>query len=43
MEDAIKNGAGLSMAKMTVDINIVSELHSHPNCTEAIHVLEGNH
>lgn len=41
MEDAIEKDAGLSMAKMTVDINVISELHSHLNCTEAIHVLEG--
>ena len=41
MEDAIEDGAELSMARMTVATNQVSELHSHSNCTEAIHVLEG--
>lgn len=41
MEDAIEEHAELSMARMTVAINHVSELHSHPNCTEAIHVLSG--
>lgn len=41
MEDAIQNGAGVSMARMTVNVDVVSELHSHSNCTEAIHVLEG--
>lgn len=41
MEDAIDSDAGLSMARMTVDVNVVSELHSHSNCSEAIHVLKG--
>ena len=41
MEDAIESDAGLSMARMTVGVNVVSELHSHSNCTEAIHVLQG--
>jgi len=42
MEDAIESGAELSMARMTVGVNEVSELHSHSNCTEAVHVLTGN-
>lgn len=41
MEDSIESNASLSMARMTVGVNVVSELHSHSNCTEAIHVLEG--
>lgn len=41
MEDAIEPHADLSMARMTVAINHVSDLHSHSNCNEAIHVLEG--
>lgn len=41
MEDAIQKDAGLSMARMTVAASAVSELHAHPNCTEAIHVLSG--
>ena len=42
MEDAIEEGAGLSLARMTVAPGTLSEAHRHPNCTEAIHVLEGN-
>ena len=42
MEDAIENGAELSMARMTVGKNQLSELHSHSNYTEAIHVLTGS-
>ncbi|MGI9482380.1 MAG: cupin domain-containing protein [Hyphomicrobiales bacterium] len=41
MEDAIEQGAGLSLARMTVAPGTLSEAHCHPNCTEAIHVLEG--
>ncbi len=42
MEDAIADGAELSMARMTVDPGITSDGHQHPNCTEAIHLLSGN-
>jgi len=42
MEDAIESGAPLSMARMTVAVNAISELHSHSNCAEAIHVLAGD-
>lgn len=42
MEDAIHEGAGLSLAKMAVAPGIVSEVHHHPNCTEAIHLLSGS-
>ena len=42
MEDAIEDGAGLSLAKMTIDPRVVSEAHHHPNCTETIHVLSGS-
>lgn len=41
MEDAIEQGAGLSLARMTVDPGATSQAHRHPNCTEAIHVLSG--
>jgi len=41
MEDAIQDHAGLSLARMTVDPGVTSEAHRHPNCTEAIHLLEG--
>ena len=41
MDDTIEDGASLSLARMTVPVDAVSELHSHPNCTEVIHVLKG--
>lgn len=41
MEDAIAQGAGLSLAKMSVAIGVTSERHIHRNCTETIHVLQG--
>ncbi len=41
MEDAIEEDAGLSLARMTVDPDITSEAHRHPNCTETIHLLSG--
>ena len=41
MEDAIEQGAGLSLARMTVDPGVTSQAHQHPNCAEAIHVLSG--
>lgn len=41
MDDAIAKGAGISLAKMTLQAGEISELHSHPNCNEIIHVLTG--
>ena len=41
MEDAIEENAGVSLAKMTVEAGVTTELHRHPNCTEAIHLLSG--
>jgi len=41
MEDAIDTRAGVSLARMTVAIGAISELHHHTNCSETIHVLEG--
>jgi hypothetical protein len=31
MEDAIADGANLSLARMTVDVGVTSEPHRHPN------------
>lgn len=33
---------GLSLARMTVHAGRTSPGHSHPDCTEVIHVLEGS-
>jgi len=41
MEDRIDAGAGQSLAKMTVQVGVTSEAHSHSNCTETVHVLSG--
>ena len=41
MEDAINPAARQSLARMSVDIGVISELHHHSNCTETIHVLQG--
>ena len=41
MEDAIKPGAGLSLARMSVDPGVTSEAHRHPDCNEAVHLLSG--
>lgn len=41
MEDAIDPRAEISLAKMTVARGVTSELHHHTNCTETIHLLEG--
>ena len=41
VEDAINPAAGQSLARMSVDIGVASELHHHTHCTETIHVLEG--
>jgi quercetin dioxygenase-like cupin family protein len=41
MDDSLVAGAGLSLAKMTVGVGVTSEAHFHSNCTEVIHVLEG--
>jgi mannose-6-phosphate isomerase-like protein (cupin superfamily) len=41
MEDAIDDRAGLSLARMSVDINVTSPLHHHPNCAETIYLLDG--
>lgn len=41
MDDAIQAGAGLSLARMTIEPDITSEPHRHSNCSEAIHLLSG--
>ena len=41
MEDAIRPGAGLSLARMSVDPGVISEAHRHPNCSEAVHLIAG--
>lgn len=40
-DDGIRPGTGLSLARMTVRAGEASPIHSHPDCTEVIHVLEG--
>ena len=41
MDDKFDERAGVSLAKMTVAIGVTSEKHHHTNCTETIHVLDG--
>ncbi len=41
VDDALQPGAALSLARMTVRAGCVSEVHRHPNCDEAVHVLRG--
>jgi quercetin dioxygenase-like cupin family protein len=40
-DDRISPTTGLSLARMTVQAGATSPAHSHPDCTEVIHVLEG--
>ena len=40
-DDRVRPGTGLSLARMTVHAGAVSPAHSHPDCTEVIHVLAG--
>ncbi len=42
MEDAITPDAGLSLARMAVAPGVTSEAHRHPDCSEAVHLLEGS-
>ena len=41
MDDKVDERAAVSLAKMTVAIGVTSEKHHHTNCTETIHVLDG--
>lgn len=42
MDDKVDERAGVSLAKMTVAVGVTSEKHHHTNCSETIHVLEGD-
>ncbi|MEM8949327.1 MAG: cupin domain-containing protein [Pseudomonadota bacterium] len=42
MDDSIQQGAGLSLARMTVEPGVTSEPHRHSNCSETIHLLSGS-
>ncbi len=41
MDDSVQPGAGLSLARMSVNPGQTSPAHRHPNCNEAIHLIEG--
>ena len=41
MDDTVVEAANVSLARMTLAQDTTSELHSHPNCSEAIHLLSG--
>lgn len=41
MDDEIQPGVGISLAEMTLNMCETSELHSHANCSEVVHVIEG--
>jgi len=41
MDDKLDERAGVSLAKMIVAAGVTSEKHHHTNCSETIHVLEG--
>lgn len=41
VDDGIVDGAGLSVARMTVAPGACSQAHSHPNCNEVIHLIAG--
>lgn len=41
MDDAISGDAGISLAKMTLASDVISESHSHANCSETIYVQSG--
>ena len=41
VDDALRPGAGLSLARMTLKRGAASPGHRHPNCSEAIHVASG--
>ena len=42
MDDAIDPKADLSLARMTIAADAISEAHYHNNCSETIHVLTGH-
>ncbi len=42
VEDTLVDGADLSVARMTLKEGACSECHSHPNCNEVIHLIQGS-
>ena len=42
VEDALVDGADLSVARMTLNAEACAERHCHPNCNEVIHVIHGS-
>ena len=41
IEDRLVPGAGVSVARMTINAGATSPTHLHPNCTETIVLLSG--
>ena len=41
VDDELVEGAGVSVARMTLQKGALSEAHRHPNCNEVIHLVEG--
>ena len=41
MDDSIHAGIGLSLAEMTVEPGMTSELHRHDNCGEVLYLQNG--
>ena len=39
VDDELKPGAGLSVARMTLNKDAASPGHRHPNCNEVIHLI----
>ena len=42
IEDELVPGAGVSVARMTINAESISPTHRHPNCNETIVLLSGN-
>ena len=42
IEDQLVPGAGVSVARMTINAETSSPTHRHPNCNETIVMLSGN-
>ena len=41
VDDALIEGADLSVARMTLKEDACSESHAHPNCNEVVHLVKG--
>jgi quercetin dioxygenase-like cupin family protein len=41
VDDRLVPGAGLSVARMTVESGCISPSHRHPNCNEVIYLMTG--